>query len=98
MEESPLGRGGAGAPHRRGRQGPAGGRAGRAGGGAGRPACSTAGSGRTPRDGSWDFAITADLADAGAYRADNLGAEHDRIRRELFGPPGAEIARVQFST
>ncbi|MCO7220959.1 Dabb family protein [Klenkia sp. PcliD-1-E] len=48
------------------------------------------------RDGAWGFAITSDWADAEAYRAYDLDAEHNRIRAELFGPLCAEIARVQF--
>lgn len=48
------------------------------------------------RAGGWDFAITSDWADAEAYRAYDLDEEHNRIRRELFAPHCAEIARVQF--
>lgn len=46
---------------------------------------------------SWDYAITADFADDASYREYDLEAEHNRIRRELFGPLSADIARVQFT-
>ena len=48
------------------------------------------------RDESWDFAITSDFVDEQAYRAYDGEAEHNRVRREMFGPLCAEIARVQF--
>jgi len=48
------------------------------------------------RDESWDFAITSDFVDEAAYRAYDQEAEHNRVRREMFGPLCAEIARVQF--
>lgn len=48
------------------------------------------------RDGSWDFAITSDFADADAHRAYDTEAEHNRVWREMFAPPCAEIVRVQF--
>jgi hypothetical protein len=48
------------------------------------------------RDESWDFAITSDFVDAAAYRAYDREAEHNRVRREMFGPLCADIARVQF--
>ncbi len=48
------------------------------------------------RDGSWDFAITSDFVDEQAYRAYDREAEHNRVRREMFVPLCAEIARVQF--
>jgi hypothetical protein len=48
------------------------------------------------RDESWDFAITSDFVDEQAYRAYDQEAEHNRVRREMFGPLCAEIARVQF--
>jgi hypothetical protein len=48
------------------------------------------------RDESWDFAITSDFADEAAYRAYDEEAEHNRVRREMFAPVCAEIARVQF--
>ena len=50
------------------------------------------------RDGSWDFAITSDFVDEDAYRAYDREAEHNRVRRELFGPLCEEIVRVQFRT
>ncbi|WP_448610980.1 Dabb family protein [Geodermatophilus sp. URMC 60] len=49
------------------------------------------------RPGAWSFAITSDFVDAGAYRAYDTEAEHNRIRREMFDPVCEEIARVQFS-
>lgn len=48
------------------------------------------------RDESWDFAITSDFVDEASYRAYDVEAEHNRIRRELFGPICAQIVRVQF--
>jgi hypothetical protein len=48
------------------------------------------------RGGSWDFAITSDFVDADAYRAYDADAEHNRIRREMFAPICADLARVQF--
>ena len=48
------------------------------------------------RDESWDFAITSDFADAAAYQGDDREAGHNRVRREMFVPLCAEIARVQF--
>ena len=49
------------------------------------------------REGNWDFAITSDFVDEDAYRRYDLEEEHNRVRRELFDPICAEIARVQFS-
>ncbi len=48
------------------------------------------------REGGWDYAITADFADADAYRRYDVDEEHDRLRRELFDVLSEEIARVQF--
>ena len=48
------------------------------------------------RDESWDFAITSDFVDAASYRAYDVEAEHNRVRREMFDPVCEEIARVQF--
>jgi hypothetical protein len=48
------------------------------------------------RAGGWDFAITSDWVDADAYRVYDLDEEHNRIRREMFDPYCARIARVQF--
>jgi hypothetical protein len=48
------------------------------------------------RDGNWDYAITADFTDAEAYRRYDLDEEHNRLRREYFGPASAQIARLQF--
>lgn len=48
------------------------------------------------REGGWDYAITGDFADVEAYRRYDADAEHNRLRREEFGPLSAEIARVQF--
>jgi predicted RNA methylase len=48
------------------------------------------------RNGSGDFAITSDFADAAAYRAYDVDAEHNRIRQEMFGPFCDEMVRVQF--
>ena len=48
------------------------------------------------RPGNWDYAITADFADAEAYHRYDQDDEHNRLRREFFGPLSAEIARLQF--
>lgn len=48
------------------------------------------------RAGNASFAITVDLADEDAYRRYDTDEEHNRIRRELFGPIVASIQRVQF--
>jgi hypothetical protein len=48
------------------------------------------------RDGGWDYAITADFADADAYRRYDADEEHNRLRRELFDVLSEQIARVQF--
>lgn len=48
------------------------------------------------REGNWDFTITADFVDVDAYRAYDTDDEHNRIRRELFGPIAEEIVRIQI--
>ena len=48
------------------------------------------------REGNWSFSITADFADEESYRRYDLEEEHNRVRRELFGPICEEIVRVQF--
>ncbi len=48
------------------------------------------------RAGNWDYAITADFTDAAAYRRYDEDEEHNRLRREYFGPLSAEIVRLQF--
>lgn len=48
------------------------------------------------REGGWDFAITNDWVDAAAYRAYDVDEEHNRLRREEFGPVCADIVRVQL--
>jgi hypothetical protein len=48
------------------------------------------------RDGNWDYSITADLADEAAYRRYDEDEEHNRLRRECFGPVSEQIVRVQF--
>ena len=48
------------------------------------------------RPGNWDFSITADFTDAEAYRRYDEDEEHNRLRREYFGPLSAEIVRIQF--
>lgn len=50
------------------------------------------------REGNWSFCITADFTDEDAYRRYDLEEEHNRIRRELFGPISEQIVRVQFVT
>jgi hypothetical protein len=45
---------------------------------------------------NWDYAITADFVDADAYRRYDQDEEHNRLRRELFGPVSADIVRIQF--
>jgi len=49
------------------------------------------------REESWDFAITSDFVDEDAYRTYDLEDEHNRIRREMFAPICADIARVQVA-
>ena len=48
------------------------------------------------RPGNWSFSITADFVDEDAYRRYDLDEEHNRIRRDLFGPILEDIVRVQF--
>ena len=48
------------------------------------------------REGNWDFAITADLTDEAAYRRYDEDEEHNRLRRENFGPVSEQIVRVQY--
>jgi stress responsive alpha/beta barrel protein len=48
------------------------------------------------REGNWDYAITADLLDAEAYRRYDADEEHNRIRREYLGPLSTEVVRCQF--
>jgi Stress responsive A/B Barrel Domain len=48
------------------------------------------------KDGAWDLVITADFVDAAAYRRYDEDDEHNRMRRELFGPISQQIARAQF--
>jgi len=48
------------------------------------------------REGGWDFVITNDWVDEDAYRAYDLDPEHNRLRREGFGPVCTDIARVQL--
>jgi len=48
------------------------------------------------REGNWDYSITADFADEQAYRRYDDDEEHNRLRREAFGPVSEQIARVQF--
>jgi hypothetical protein len=48
------------------------------------------------REGNWDYAVIADLADEAAYHRYDGDEEHNRIRRELLGPVSANIVRVQF--
>ncbi len=48
------------------------------------------------RAGNWDFTITADFVDAAAYQVYDEDEEHNRLRREIFGPLSLEIARIQI--
>ena len=48
------------------------------------------------REGGWDFAITNDWVDEDAYRAYDTDPEHNRLRRDGFGPVCSDIARVQL--
>jgi hypothetical protein len=50
------------------------------------------------REGNWDYAVSAELADDAAYRRYDDDEEHNRIRRELLGPVSEQIVRVQFVT
>ena len=47
------------------------------------------------REGNWTFAITNDWADAAAYRAYDVDAEHNRYRTRIAAVC-AEIARAQI--
>lgn len=48
------------------------------------------------RPGNWSYSIVADFVDAAAYRRYDEEAEHNRLRREYFGPLSGDIARCQF--
>ncbi len=48
------------------------------------------------RPGNWDYAITTDFVDAAAYRRYDQDEGHNQLRRELFAPLSADIARLQF--
>ncbi len=48
------------------------------------------------RPGTWDYVVTADFADAEAYRRYDADEGHNRLRHELFDVLSEEIARVQF--
>jgi hypothetical protein len=48
------------------------------------------------RDGNWDYSIVADFIDTAAYSRYDEEAEHNRLRREYFGPLSVDIARLQF--
>jgi hypothetical protein len=48
------------------------------------------------REGGWDFAITSDFESEAAYRTYDAEEKHNQIRREMFAPLCAEIARVQM--
>lgn len=48
------------------------------------------------REDNADFVITVDLADEAAYRQYDEDVEHNRIRREVFGPLCSSLERVQF--
>lgn len=56
----------------------------------------SAGTDAALREGSWDYAITNDWADAESYRGYDLDEEHNRLRREIFVVVSAEVARAQF--
>lgn len=47
-------------------------------------------------DGSWDYGIVADFADADAWRTYDTHDEHNRVRRELIAPFLADRASVRF--
>ena len=48
------------------------------------------------RPGNWSFSITSDFVDEDAYRRYDADDEHNRIRREVFGPICEDIVRIQF--
>lgn len=48
------------------------------------------------RDGNADLAIVADFVDEAAYRAYDVDAEHNRVRRELLSPILASVERCQL--
>jgi hypothetical protein len=47
-------------------------------------------------DGSWDYAVIADLDDAGAWEVYDADAEHGRIRADIIRPLIAERAAVRI--
>ncbi|NHC45407.1 Dabb family protein [Motilibacter aurantiacus] len=57
----------------------------------------TAGRDAGLREGNWDYVITADFADADAYRRYDLDEEHNRLRRECFAVVSEQVARAQFA-
>ena len=48
------------------------------------------------RPDNWDYVITSDFEDEDAYRRYDQDESHNRLRREVFGPLSAQIARPQF--
>ena len=48
------------------------------------------------REGNFDYAVVADFEDEAGYRAYDLDAEHNRIRRELVAPIVERVERVQY--
>ena len=62
----------------------------------GRPLGVVAGQDLGLREGNASYSLTVDFPDEDAYRAYDLDAEHNRIRRELFAPISASIQRIQF--
>lgn len=48
------------------------------------------------RPGNADFMISVDLDDEEAYRKYDEDTEHNRVRREIFGPLCSSIERVQI--
>ena len=47
------------------------------------------------KEGAWSFAIVADFADEGAYRAYDLDADHNAMRADL-APLAEAVARAQI--
>ena len=48
------------------------------------------------KEGNGAFAITVDLTDEDAYRRYDDDPEHNRVRREMFGPLLDDVVRVQI--
>jgi hypothetical protein len=48
-------------------------------------------------EGSWDYAIVGDFADADAWATYDAHLDHDRFRRDVIGPHIVERCAVRFA-